>query len=185
MPSHCSGGKSGSNQPVTDTQLLDRLHRHSFAVHVLCKLVKISQFGGAFHIIFPLTTNSFVKFLNQEKKHHQGSKFLVTMSVECQALSDYDFHLWIYMLYKKLSSPCFYRKLFIKKQQRKATTLGTHLSIWHIFSVYFGLFFLKQVSLTRPYSKVKRKKKTKLWNFGYGRSSLLIVFRKARNLKYT
>lgn len=48
----------------TDTQLPDRLHSHSFAVHVLCRLIKISQFGDAFHIVFPLTTKSFVQFLN-------------------------------------------------------------------------------------------------------------------------
>lgn len=45
MLSPCSAGKSSSSQAAFNAQLLDRLHLHSFAVYVLYRLVKISQFG--------------------------------------------------------------------------------------------------------------------------------------------
>lgn len=62
--SPCSAGKSSSSQAAINTQLLDRLHLHSCAAYVLYRLVKISQFGGASHTVFPLTTKYFVRFLN-------------------------------------------------------------------------------------------------------------------------
>lgn len=64
MLSPCSAGKSSSSQAAINTQLLDRLHLHSFAVYVLCGFVKISQFGDAAYTVFPLTTKYFVRFLN-------------------------------------------------------------------------------------------------------------------------
>lgn len=63
----CSGGRSGSNWSVTDSQLLRKLYSHVFVTHMICRFVNISLLRDAFQIILILTTKLLLAFFNKEK----------------------------------------------------------------------------------------------------------------------